>query len=291
MRVDFSNEVGYRNSIVSKAAKHKRTRSLKKLGENHKRWLEEECRNDAHFGVLSHVELHKQLFGSDAIAWLKGLFNTNIKPEFTHNIDIIFTAKLIDETWGPYKVGGVDVEAKLLAQALTKVKVGTSFGFTLITKLSLPLNLSQSHLCFKNKGDVSATFILNVIGRAKFGTGDIEIAGLENFPSGIPKLIIVGPNFKLVGAVDAACRYLAIWNQKCKSRHETSNRRILTSIPIEIAKASAIRTETAPAVSKESNDQTSIMLSQPRARSRLISSRHSSSVSFLTKFETSTGQR
>ena len=206
MRVDFSNEVGYWDSIVSKAAKTKRKRSFEELGGDHRRWLEEEWRDDAHYGALSHEELHKRWFGSDAIAWLKGLFNTNIKPEFTHNIDTTFTAKLIDETWGPCDVGGVDVEAKLLAQALATVQVGTSFGFTLITKLSLPLDLSQSYLYFKNKGDVSATFTLDAIGKAKFETGDIEIAGLENFPGatfGIPKLLTVGPNFKLFGAVDA----------------------------------------------------------------------------------------
>lgn len=206
MRVDFSNEVGYWDSIVSKAAKTKRKRSLEELGGNHKRWLEEEWRDDAHFGALSHAELQKRWFGSDAIDWLRGLFNSNIKPEFTHNIDTTFTAKLIDEKWGPCKVGGVDVEAKLLAQALASVQVGTSFGVTLITKLRLPLDLSQSYLYFKNKGDVSATFTLDAVGKAKFETGDIEIAGLENFPGatfGIPKLLTVGPNFKLFGAVDA----------------------------------------------------------------------------------------
>ncbi|KAL8916580.1 MAG: hypothetical protein Q9172_006245 [Xanthocarpia lactea] len=206
MRVDFSNEIGYWDSIVNKAAKHKHKRSLEELGGSHKLWLEEEWRDDAHFGALSHAELHKRWFGSDAIEWLKGLFNPNIKPEFTHNIDTIFTAKLIDETWGPCKVGGVDVEAKLLAQALARVKVGTSFGFTLITTLRLPLDLSQSYLYFKNEGDVSATFTLDAVGKAIFETGDIEIAGLENFPGatfGIPKLLTVGPNFKLFGSVDA----------------------------------------------------------------------------------------
>lgn len=103
-------------------------------------------------------------------------------------------------------MGGVDVEAKLLAQALASVKVGTSFGFTLITKLRLPLDLSQSYLYFKNKGDVSAIFTLDAVGKAVFQTGDIEIAGLQNFPGatfGIPKLLTVGPNFRLYGAVDA----------------------------------------------------------------------------------------
>ncbi|KAL8756549.1 MAG: hypothetical protein Q9184_004463 [Pyrenodesmia sp. 2 TL-2023] len=171
--VRTSNEVGYWDSIVSKAAKSKRKRSLEELGGNHKRWLEEEQRNDAHSRALSHAELHKP--------------------------------KLIDETWGPCPVGGVDMKAKLLAHSLASVSVGTSFGFTLITKLSLPLDLSQSHLLSKNKGDVSATFTLEAVGKAKFSTGDIEILGLENFPGatfGIPKLLIIGPNFKLIGAVD-----------------------------------------------------------------------------------------
>ncbi|KAI4285352.1 MAG: hypothetical protein L6R38_000708 [Xanthoria sp. 2 TBL-2021] len=206
MRVDFSNEVGYWDSIVSKAAKHKRKRSLEHVGGKHKRWLEEAWRDDAHFGGLPHEELHKRWFGPDAIAWLKGFFNPSIKPEFTHNIDTTFTAQLINEKWGPCTVGGVQVDAKLLAQALATVKVGTSFGFTLITKLRLPLDLSQSYLYFKNKGDVSATFTLDAVGKAVFETGDIEIAGLENFPGatfGIPKLLTVGPNFKLIGAVDA----------------------------------------------------------------------------------------
>ena len=94
----------------------------------------------------------------------------------------------------------------MLAQALANIKVGTSFGFTLITKLSLPLDLSQSYLYFKNKGDVSATFTLDAVGKAVFQTGDIEIAGLQNFPGatfGISKLLTVGPNFRLYGAVDA----------------------------------------------------------------------------------------
>ncbi len=129
----------------------KRKRSLIAVGGNHKRWLEEEWRDDIHFKSLSHKELHARWLGSDVISWLKGPLNTNIKPEFTHEIDTTFTAKLIDETWGPCRVGGVDVEAKLLAQALASVKVATSFGFTPFTKLSLPLDLSQSYFYFKKK--------------------------------------------------------------------------------------------------------------------------------------------
>lgn len=44
------------------------------------------------------------------------------------------------------------------------------------------------------------------MGKAVFQIGDIEIAGLQNFPGakcGIPKLLTVGPNFRLYGVVDA----------------------------------------------------------------------------------------
>ena len=156
---------------------------------------------------MSHEELHKRWFGEDVIDWVKGLFNAGIKPEFTHDIDTTFTAVLVKEQWGPCKVKGADVQANLLAQAKTNVKVSTSFGLTIITKLGTPLDLSQSYLYFKNKGEVSATFTLDAVGRAKFETGDKELLGLQNFPSAtfrIPKLLTVRPNFKLFGAVEAS---------------------------------------------------------------------------------------
>ena len=198
---------GYWDNIVAKAAKTKRKRSLEDLGGNHKRWLEEEWRDDFHYGALSHEELHKRWFGKDVIDWVKGLFNGGIKPEFTHDIDTTFTAILVKQQWGPCKVKGADVQANLLAQAKTNVKVSTSFGLTIITKLGTPLDLSQSFLYFKNKGEVSAIFTFDAVGRAKFETGDKELLGLQNFPGatfGIPKLLTVGPNFRLFGAVEAS---------------------------------------------------------------------------------------
>lgn len=155
---------------------------------------------------MSKDELHKRWFGSDVIDWLKGLLNNGIKPEFTHDIDQSFTAILLREKWGPCKVGSALVSATLDARATANVKVSTSFGLTLITTLRLPLDLSQSYLYFKNKGEVSAIFTLDAVGKAVFKTGDFEIAGLQNFPGAsfsIPKLLTVGPNFKLFAAAEA----------------------------------------------------------------------------------------
>ena len=102
----------YWDSIVNKAASKKRKRSLEEMSGNHKRWLEEEWRDDMHHGALSHEELHKRWFGEDVIAWLKGFFNPNIKTDFTHSLASTFTAKLIEEDWA-CNIKGVDTEAHL----------------------------------------------------------------------------------------------------------------------------------------------------------------------------------
>jgi chitinase len=65
MRIDYSNQMGYWNTVVDKAAntKKRRKRSLHEVNGNHRRWLEEEWRDDAHFGALSKEDLHKRWFG------------------------------------------------------------------------------------------------------------------------------------------------------------------------------------------------------------------------------------
>jgi chitinase len=181
-----------------------RKRSLDDVNGNHKRWLEDEWRDDLHHGALSRADLHKRWFGSDVLDWLKGLFNPSITQEFKHTLDTTFTAKLIEES-RDCNIKGVDVEANLLVEALTDVHVSTSFGLTIITTLSLPLDLSQSYLYFKNEGSVSAVFTLDALGRAAFSR-EVELLNLANFPGAtfsIPKLVTIGPNFRLMGQVDA----------------------------------------------------------------------------------------
>lgn len=146
--------------IVDKAAsKKKKKRSLHEIGGNHKRWLEDEWRDDHHFGALDKEELHKRWFGEDVVAWLKGFFNPEIKQEYTHDLATTFTAKLIEEDWD-CNIGGADVEAHLLVQALLDVNVHTSFGLTIIATLGSPgnpIDLSSSYLYFKNQVNNAGT--------------------------------------------------------------------------------------------------------------------------------------
>ena len=64
MRIDFSNKNDYWDNVVAAAStKRKSKRSLSNFDGNHKRWLEEEWRDDYYGGALSHEELHKRWFG------------------------------------------------------------------------------------------------------------------------------------------------------------------------------------------------------------------------------------
>lgn len=85
--------------MVAKAAEKKIKRSLKDMGGNHKRWLENEFRDDLHFGGLSREDLHKRWFGEDIISWLRGLLNAGITPEFRHDYTDSITAIILQEDW------------------------------------------------------------------------------------------------------------------------------------------------------------------------------------------------
>jgi chitinase len=209
MRLDFSNEKGYWDAVVNKAGNSKRKRSLDDHQGNHKRWLEEEWRDDFHKGARETSDLHKRWFGSDVVDWLKGLLNvaTGGGLEVQHSVDETLTVILINEQYGPCNFKGVDVQANIKAEARANVKVSTSFGLTIVSTLTIPPDLSSSHLYFKNNGEVSATFTVDALTSATFKTDDIELYGLDQFPGAtftVPGILTVGPNFRLFGAVDAS---------------------------------------------------------------------------------------
>ncbi|KAJ3529968.1 hypothetical protein NM208_g9528 [Fusarium decemcellulare] len=94
VRIDYSNENTYWNTIVDKAADTKKRslkryvkRSLQDVGGSHKRWLEEEWRDDVHGGALSKEDMHKRWFGETALDWLKAIF-TGVTNELEHQARI-----------------------------------------------------------------------------------------------------------------------------------------------------------------------------------------------------------
>ncbi|KAI1125321.1 carbohydrate-binding module family 18 [Nemania abortiva] len=212
MRIDFSNEVGYWDEVVAAAAsKRKSKRSLDEFQGNHVRWLEEEFREDAHYGLVARSELHERWFGESVVAWLKNMLSPTISRKFTHTLDNTYILKVVDETWHcPLHDG------RLLAQAETNVHVETSFGFTLICKLGKPLDLSQSYLTFTNKGDINAVFRLEAYLDLHYDSMEKSLLRVP-FPGAsfsIPGIATIGPAVHLKGRVEAGLQLAAVMETK-----------------------------------------------------------------------------
>ncbi|MBE3045832.1 hypothetical protein IMZ48_25465 [Candidatus Bathyarchaeota archaeon] len=97
------------------------------------------------------ADLHKRWFGDLVLDWLKRMMSGGISKEFTHDLHEAYTAKIVDEQFSC-----PNYEGYILAQALTDIEVSTSFGFTLITTLDTPPDLSKSYLTFQNKGQITS---------------------------------------------------------------------------------------------------------------------------------------
>lgn len=205
LRIDFSNQQGYWDEVVAAAAstKKKRKRSLHEAGGSHKRWLEEEFREDLHFnGLASRDEFHKRWFGSSVIDWLTRMLKPEVSKTFRHNFDETYTAKIVEESWScPGRSGS------LLAQAEAKIQVGTSFGFTLIASSLFPLDLSNSFLVFNNKGQITCTFTVDAVARFHYDSGESNIIPPIPFPGAtlrVPGIATIGPSLALKGRIEGS---------------------------------------------------------------------------------------
>lgn len=194
LRVDFSNQEGYWDRVVEAPSRKLKKRSLTSVRGNHKRWLEEEWREDLHFGGLARGDLHKRWFGEDALDWLKGLLNIEISKEKRHDFEEELSAIILQEKW---KCG--NFQAKIDAIATAGISMSTSFGFTLITTLGPDMNLDKSFLHFNNEGKIEAIFTLDAVARVDWDSKVFNIVSLP-IPGGtfkIPGILTVGPQLDL----------------------------------------------------------------------------------------------
>ncbi|KLU86622.1 hypothetical protein MAPG_05634 [Magnaporthiopsis poae ATCC 64411] len=204
LRIDFSNEPKYWDRVVDEPARGKKTkRSLEDVSGSHKRWLEEEWRDDAHFNDLTPEELHKWWFGQDVIGWLKGLRNgASGGIDRSHSYSDTFILKLIDR-----RVGCPDVDAELEVEAETSVDVDVDYGFTLIATLGSDealVDLGKSYLYFRDGGDVSAEFAVEAAVMARFDAKDVLLLSADEFGAAfsVPGIVTIGPDFKLSGRLE-----------------------------------------------------------------------------------------
>ena len=208
LRIYYSNGPGYWDTVVSAAASGRKTkRSLEDYSgkHRHRRWLEDTWRDDAHFSgageMTEGADLHKRWFGEHVLDWLRRMMSGEINREFTHDLQETYTAKIVEE-----QLTCPNYDGYILAQALTAVEVSTSFGFTLITTLDTPPDLSKSYLTFQNKGRIQSVFTLEAFINAHYDSGEIELLKLPFPGTGfrIPGIVTVGPALALKGRLEAS---------------------------------------------------------------------------------------
>lgn len=209
MRLDFSNEEGYWDSVVDRPGQRKTKRDISEFRGDRKRWLEDEWRDAYHFGSMSREELHKRWFGSDVLSWLAnlvGVGQAKVTEELNHSVDEILNVILIDQQFS-CPIGQAQAQASVKANLKGQVTVDSSFGLTIIATLAFPPDLSNSYLYFKNKGKVTATFTLDAVASISYSSGDIKLIGLDDFPGAtfrVPGVVTVGPNIAVYASADAA---------------------------------------------------------------------------------------
>lgn len=215
LRVDFSNEEGYWDSVVDRPGQSKKKRDdMQEFRQNRKRWLEEEWRDVYHLGGMDQEELHKRWFASSAIAWLAnlvGIGQAKVTNELHHTVDETLSVILIDQQFGPCPIGPATAQGNLRATLDARLQVDTSFGLTIIATLTNSgITLQDSYLYFKNAGEVTVAFTLDAIATLSYTSGDVKMIGLDNFPGAtfrVPGIVTVGPNIEIFGRVDAVLTF------------------------------------------------------------------------------------
>ncbi|KAH7124946.1 hypothetical protein B0J13DRAFT_646964 [Dactylonectria estremocensis] len=209
VRIDYSNENTYWNTIVDKAADAKKRslkrsvkRTLQDVGGSYKRWLEEEWRDDVHRRDLSTEDMHKRWFGETALDWLKAIFTgvTNIGKQ-QHSYSEEFVLSIVDQ-----KLTCPNMDAKLEVYAEMSVDADVNYGFTLIGKLggTYGIDISDSYLYYRTGGEVNAKFVVDAAVTAHFDTGDVLMFSADTFGAAftVPGIVTIGPNFKLFGQLE-----------------------------------------------------------------------------------------
>ncbi|KAL4783534.1 hypothetical protein BJX76DRAFT_368377 [Aspergillus varians] len=217
MRIDFSNQPGYWDSVVDRpggtdAEKHSKRAKREESGyrQNRKRWMEEEWRDAYHYNGLEREDIHKRWFGEDVLNWLAELIfvgEAEVTQELNHHVNEKVELLLIDQQFGPCPVGPAQAQANIKSSITAEIDVETSFGLTIMTTLQDGMDLSRSYLYFRNAGKVDARFELDAVASLTYSTGDIKLLGLDDFPGAtfrVPGVVTVGPNLAVYASADAS---------------------------------------------------------------------------------------
>ncbi|OAL43395.1 hypothetical protein IQ07DRAFT_593170 [Pyrenochaeta sp. DS3sAY3a] len=204
LRIDYSDDPGYWQSIVADKPSGMRKRQLEVdtiFGGDHKAWLEHNWHIEKH--TLHHSEIHKRWFSGDLKEWWDKQRNVDIKYDgIRHQIKDTLTVKLIDQNLNCGEYGWLD-DLYFRSWVELDVDIKAAGGVTVIGKLGNLKSFDQSSAWFRCEGSVKSSIHFEAFGKVSFHTGDIELFGAHNFGASfrVPGIVTIGPDFRIIGSL------------------------------------------------------------------------------------------
>jgi chitinase len=217
LRIDYSDDPGYWSTIVAAApSSTRRKRSAADIhrevkrdhGGSYKRYLDHLWQEDKQYTPAHELhELHARWFSGQAADWISKMRGVDVQYNLVrHRVDETVRWILVDESVQCDWDNGVTATGRFRAWADLSVNIETSAMLTLIGNLGDLSSFDQSHVFFRNKGSVKASFNLDALATASFMTGPMELFGLQNFGAtfAVPGIVTIGPNFRVLGSVEGS---------------------------------------------------------------------------------------
>jgi chitinase len=214
LRIDYSDDPHYWDTIVAAAPTRKRKRSLSDIraevkrdhGGSYKRYLDHLWQEDKRETPAHELhELHARWFSGSVADWITKMGDIDANYDLVrHRVDETVRWTLVDETVQCGFDNGVTAAGRFRAWADLIVNVETSAMVSLIGNLGDLSSFDESHVLFRNRGSVKASFNLDALATVSFMTGPMELFGLQNFGAtfSVPGIVTIGPNFRVLGSVD-----------------------------------------------------------------------------------------
>ncbi|KAK4097654.1 glycoside hydrolase family 18 protein [Parathielavia hyrcaniae] len=216
LRIDYSDDPGYWSTIVAAAPSKRRKRSLDEIhsevkrdhGGSYKRYLNHLWEEDKRLTPAHELhELHARWFSGEVADWIAKMRGVNVEYNLVrHRVDQTMRWDLVDESVQCDFDNGVSATGRFKAWTDLSVNIETSAMLTLIGNLGDLSSFDQSHILFRNRGSVKASFNLDALATVSFMTGTMELFGLQNFGAtfSVPGIVTIGPNFRVLGSVEGS---------------------------------------------------------------------------------------
>ncbi|KAI8944631.1 carbohydrate-binding module family 18 [Xylaria longipes] len=211
LRTDYSDDPGYWETVVAAPVKARGIRLGRREmhdevaaqhGGSWAAYAEHHWQLDKRSTPTERYhELHERWFSITIQDWL------DRQGEVTYGANLISHAIRENFRWTIFndRKSCPNLEAYVHLYADFWVNIDTSATLTIIFDLSNIAEPRESHVMFRNKGEVKTALVFEALADFRFTTGQTQIAGFAPVGASfsIPGIVTIGPEFKLVAELSA----------------------------------------------------------------------------------------